>query len=426
MPIRSIGTSWGVALLATFAATLLGDDLKKPDRTLLTQKARPATKHNNATATSEWATWLGPDGTGISREQGLISTFPDDGPKILWRAKLGTGYSGIAVSRGRAFTLFGHEGREYAVCFDDAEGERIWRVDLDADFEEGRSPGPRSMPTVDGDRVYVLGASGQLQCLAVATGKTIWKLNVVEKLGVRKHEEGFSPTPLIDGKQLIVSLGKSVFSLDKMSGESRWKALEEPMNHATPIIREIDGQRQLIVLTGSNLVGLSPANGKEIWRYPQQGVNIATPVVGLEGKIFAGAAYGFGGQLIQVKGGKAEQVYKHSVLAPHTATPILLDGYLYGFDDRNGIFKCVEFATGKEVWNTRGTVKGNLIVADGRMVLINEEGELILAPATPAGFKPTARARIFRGGLCYTAPSLANGRLYVRSDQELVCVQMRP
>lgn len=372
----------------------------------------------------DWAAWLGPDGTGISRETGLIKQFPADGPQIEWRSPLGTGYSGISVAAGRVFTLYGRAGREYAACFAAADGIPLWKVDLDVDFAQGRSPGPRSTPTVDGDAVYVLGASGQLECLAAATGKPLWKMNVVEALGLRLHEEGLSPTPLIDGPRLILSIGNSVYALDKTSGKTLWRALDEPMNHSTPMIRTVAGNRQLVVLTGSNLVGLDPSNGQEIWRSPQGGVNIATPVVGPNGLIFSGAAYGYGGQLVRVEGSKATQVYKNKALSPHTATPVLVDGYLYGFDDRNGIFKCVELATGKEAWNTRKTVKGNIIVADGQILLLNEEGELILAPVSPRGFEPSARATIFRGGLCYTAPTLSHGRLYLRSDQELVCVSM--
>jgi outer membrane protein assembly factor BamB len=201
-----------------------------PKVTLVAQAPRVSKKAKEPTATSEWGTWLGPNGNGISRETGLVRSFPEEGPNVLWRARLGTGCSGIADAGGRAITLYGDGGREYAVCFDEAKGERLWRIDLDADFSEGRCPGPRAAPTIDGDRVYVLGASGQLRCLATTTGDAIWKLNVIEALGIRQHEEGSSPTPLIHGKQLIVAVGNSVFALDKMSGKSLWKALDEPMN----------------------------------------------------------------------------------------------------------------------------------------------------------------------------------------------------
>jgi outer membrane protein assembly factor BamB len=372
-----------------------------------------------------WASFLGPHGNGTSTETGLLKTFPEDGPKVLWRTQLGTGYSGLTVAGGRVFTLYGRDGREFFASFDAATGEPLWKIDVHEDFAEGRSPGPRSTPAADGDRVYALGASGDLLCVTAAKGDVVWQYNVVDKFDLRLHDEGISPSPLVEGDRLILTVGKSVYALDKKSGEQVWKSLNESMNHSTPVFATIGGQRQLVVLSGRNLVGLDPKDGRELWRHKQEGVNIATPVVGGNDEIFVGAAYGSGAQLVKVSGDTTEQVYKTSVLSPHTATPILHEGHLYGFDDRPGVFKCIEFATGKEKWNTRKTVKGNIIIADGQIILINEEGELILATATAEGYTATAKARLFRGGLCYTAPTLVQGRLYLRSDREMVCVALK-
>ncbi len=376
-------------------------------------------------AASEWASFLGPRGNGTSSEAGLLKTFPEDGPKVLWRAELGTGYSGLTVAGGRVFTLYGRDGREFFGGFDAATGEPLWKIDVHEDFAEGRSPGPRSTPAVDGGLVYALGASGDLLCVTAAKGDVVWQYNVVEKFGLRLHDEGISPSPLIDGDRLIVAVGKSVYALDKTDGKQIWKALDESMNHSTPVFAMIGGQRQLVVLSGRNLVGLDPADGRELWRHKHEGVNIATPVVGGNDEVFVGAAYGAGSQLVKVSGDATEQVYKTSVLSPHTSTPILHDGHLYGFDDRPGVFKCIDFATGKEKWNTRKTAKGNIIIADGQIILINEEGELILATATADGYTSTAKARLFRGGVCYTAPTLVQGKLYLRSDREMVCVALK-
>jgi outer membrane protein assembly factor BamB len=262
-------------------------------------------------------------------------------------------------------------------------------------------------------------------CLDAAKGDVIWRVNLVDEHNAPlSEEEGLSSTPLVDGARLLVQAGRTLYALDKSSGELLWQALDEPMSHASPAIVTLDGRRQLLVLTAGNLVGLSPEDGREIWRHEQQAVNIANPVVGPGNRIFAGAAYGYGCQLIEVRGASARQVYKNAVLGSHHATPILHDGHLYGFDDRNGIFKCVEFATGEEIWEAREVGKGNIVLADGQLIVINEEGDLLLAPVSPEGFHPTARARVLRG-TCYTAPSLADGRLYLRSDGELVCISLR-
>lgn len=374
----------------------------------------------------DWPCWRGPHGDNTSRETNLIRRFPEDGAVILWRKDLGTGFSGMSISGNRLFTMFGDGDREYAAGFDTQDGSQLWKVDVDRDFSQGRSFGPRATPYVDDDRVYFVGASGQVLCLTAATGKVVWSLNVYDKFEMRRfvHEEGLSPSPLVDGKSLIVQAGISVFALDKMNGEVIWRSLEERMNHSSPTLAQLDGKRQLIVLTGENLVGLSPTDGSEQWRQPQRGVNCASPVIGPRDRIFTAASYGFGSQLTQVTNGSAQRVYKTNTLATHHATAVLHQGYLYGFHDRPGIFKCIEFATGEESWVSRAAGKGKLIIADDQIILLNEFGQLILAPVSPVGFEPTAKARLLEG-TCYTAPSLANGRLYLRSNKEMVCISMK-
>ena len=332
----------------------------------------------------------------------------------------------MSISGDRLFTMFGDGDREYAAGFNTRAGSHLWKIDIDKDFAQGRSFGPRATPYVDGNRVYFVGASGRVLCLTAATGKELWSLNVYDKFEMRRfvHEEGLSPSPLIDRDSLIVQAGISVFALDKMNGEVIWRSLEERMNHSSPTLAQLDGKRQLIVLTGENLVGLSPTDGREQWRQPQRGVNCASPVIGPKNCVFTAAAYGFGSQLTQITNGSVQQVYKNNSLATHHATAVLHEGYLYGFHDRTGILKCVEFATGEEKWVSRSPGKGKLIIADGQLIIIAEWGALVLAPATPDGFQPTEPARLLKG-TCYTAPSLANGKLYLRSNEEMVCLDFK-
>jgi len=322
------------------------------------------------------------------------------------------------------FTMFGEDGREKIVCFNANTGREMWKIDNDADFKEGRSFGPRSTPCVDGNHVFAMGASGKLHCLEADSGKTVWSFNIYDKFNMRRffNEEGVSCSPLIDGRKLIVLAGISAFAFDKTNGKVIWQVLKEKMRHSTPTFATFGGQRQLVALTGSNLVGLDPDSGRELWRHPQGGACVA-PVVGPGNQIFTAASYGAGGQLVKIAGGTATQVYKTNKLSTHHATAMLYKTHLYGFHDRPGIFKCVEFATGKEKWVSRSPGKGKLIIADGQMIIITEYGALVLAKPTPDGYVETSKSRIVKG-TCYTAPSLANGKLYVRSDQEMVCIEM--
>ena len=376
-------------------------------------------------AAAAWPCWRGPHGNGTSAETGLVRTFPEAGPKVVWRARLGTGFAGLTVAAGRLYTLFGEEGREKIACFDAAAGTPLWKVDSDADFAQGRSFGPRATPCVDGDRVYTVGASGMLRCQQAASGEEVWSFNIYDRYGMKLHEEGLSCSPQIDGPRLIVLAGRSAFAFDKTNGELLWRALDEPMNHSTPTLAAIGGRPQWVVLSGSHLVGLDPATGAEQWRHRQEAVNCASPVVGPDDQIFTAAAYGFGCQLVQIEGGNARQVYKNMALATHHGTAILHEGHLYGFDDRPGIFKCVEFATGNEKWVSRSPGKGKMILADGQLIIVTEGGELVLGEPSPEGFSTTASIRRVLRGTCFTDPSLVNGLLYLRSDEELVCIAMK-
>jgi outer membrane protein assembly factor BamB len=388
-----------------------------------TKPTSPAKSPSATTGKFEWASWGGPNSNGISDETGLIRRFPDNGPKIVWRATLGTGFSGISVADGRAFTQFGEGGRAKAVCFDAATGDELWEIEVGEDLSEGRSLGPRSTPCVDDNRVYIVGALGELLCLEAASGKEVWSMNLYEKFGMKQHEEGLSPTPLVDGKKLIVMAGKHVIALDKMSGKEIWKALEEKMQHCSPRLATINGRKQLLALSGHSLVGLSPEDGEVIWRH-EKGGHCTTPVVGPDNQIFIGKAYGGGNWVVQVDGDTTRQVYKGNTLATHHATAVYYEGHLYGFHDRPGIFKCIDFATGEEKWVTRSSGKGKLIIADGQIILVSEYGDLMLAPVSSDGFEPTAKARVVKG-TCFTAPTLAGGKLYVRSDKEMVCIEMK-
>ncbi len=373
---------------------------------------------------TEWLSWRGPNANGTSDETGLLTAFPGGSPKEIWRVSLGTGFSGLTVGGGRLYTLFGDGDHEWVACFDAASGQEIWKVESDADFSQGRSYGPRATPCLDGGNLYSVGASGKILCLNAADGKTKWSLNIYEKYAMRPHEEGLSPSPLIDGARLIITAGTSVFALEKSDGALIWRSLEEKINHSTPCFATLADKRQLLVLTGENLIGLEPESGDEIWQIAQKGVNIASPVTGPDDEVFVAAAYGFGSQLVRVSKGSAEQVYHNKSLATHHATAILHQGHLYGFHDRGGILRCIDFASGERKWETRGPGKGKMIMADGQLIILTESGKLALAPVSPDGYKATAEVQLLEG-TSYTAPVLVNGKLYLRSNEEMVCIDLK-
>jgi outer membrane protein assembly factor BamB len=379
---------------------------------------------STSAGTGGWTTFLGPNGNNTSAETGLIAEFPPAGPKVLWKTELGSGFSGITIGGGKLYTLYGKDGRELVACFDAKSGQEIWTFDSDADFAEGRSYGPRSTPALDGQQLYTVGASGRVLCLNVNTGKPIWEMNLYEKFSMQPHNEGHSPSPIIDGQNVILAGGSSVFAVKKTNGELVWRALDEQFNHSTPCFATIEGKRQLVVMTGQNVVGIDPSDGTELWRYEQRGVNATTPVVSPNNEIFTAAAYGFGSQLAKISNGSANRVYKNMVLATHHATAILHNGYLYGFHDRPGRLKCVKLSDGEEQWEDRSIEKGKMLMAEGRMYILTEPGKLYIAPVSPAGFETTSMPRVLSGN-SFTAPSLLDGILYIRTDKEMAAIDLR-
>jgi len=378
----------------------------------------------DSASTNGWTTWLGPKGTNTSMETGLISEFPADGPKVLWKTELGTGFSGLTIGNGKVYTLYGKGGRELVACFDAKSGQELWTFDSDEDFAHGRSFGPRATPVLDGQNLYTVGSSGQVLCLNANTGKSIWSMNLYEKFSLEPHNEGLSPSPLIDGQNLILTGGNGVYALNKTNSELVWKGLDEKINHSTPVFATIEGKRQLVVLTGHNVVGLNPADGSEYWRAEQRGVNNSTPVVGPDNTVFTAASYGFGSQLVKISNGSASRVYKNQILATHHATAILHEGYLYGFHDRIGRLKCIKMDTGEEQWEARQIQKGKMLMADGKLFILTEGGRVHIAPVSPESFQPTAEARVL-SGQSFTAPSLLNGILYIRTDNEMAAIDLR-
>ena len=190
-------------------------------------------------APSGWPWWRGPDRNGISREKGILRTFPPDGPKVIWRTPLGTGFSGISVADNRVFTMYGGNGRELAAGFDAASGKLLWKVDSDSDFGNKRGGGPRATPAVAGGLVYTVGASGRLMCLEAGSGRKVWAIHLRDDLGAKISGEGLSPSPLVEGGAVIVLAGArdaSVVALDKRSGKVLWKALSDKINHSSPTV----------------------------------------------------------------------------------------------------------------------------------------------------------------------------------------------
>jgi len=387
-----------------------------------------------APATGEWPQYRGPDRTGISEETGILKTWPESGPEVLWRAELGNGYSGIAVSGGRAFTMYGRGDGEFVAAYDPGTGKELWRARTGKNRADDQGGGPRATPTVDGDRVYALGASGDLVAVSAGTGEVAWRVDLKSAVGARVPRWGVSTSPLVEDDLLILDAGgpdgKALVALDKRNGKVRWTAFSDKPGYSAPLAATIHGVRQVISFGGTALVSAALEDGKELWSFPWKtsyDVNAAMPIFVPPDKVFISSAYDTGAALLRVEksdgGLKVSEVWRSRVMKNHFNSSILYGGHLYGFD--NGVLKCIDASTGDEKWKQSGFAKGSLILADGHLVILSERGLLALAEATPAGYKEAARAQILQGKT-WTMPSLADGRLYLRTEEEMVALKVRP
>jgi len=386
-----------------------------------------------STANAEdWPNWRGPHGDGISRETNLVKSWSASGPKILWKMDLTGGYSSVVVAGGRLFTQTKDKNQDLVLCVNALTGAKLWEYRYACDYANYPSldkrflTGPKATPTVDGERVYATGNTGLLQCLDVRDGKLIWERDLLKLADRSCPEYGYCNSPFIVGDLLFVhpggSKGNSIAALSKKDGSPVWLALNDRIGWATPIHIEVEGVPQVVYFTGQSCIGVSPKDGKLLWRFDWKtmfDINAATPIYS-EGCLFLSSNYGSGGVLLRLKPkGDPEVVWKSLTMQNHFSTSVLYQGHLYGFStDR---LRCVEFKTGKVQWDKSGLGKGSLLIADGHVIALGEDGTLVLAEASPSEYVEKARAKVL-DGICWSVPVLANGKLYVRNEKQLLAL----
>jgi outer membrane protein assembly factor BamB len=324
---------------------------------------------------------------------------------------------------------------ECVVCLDAATGDEVWRFRYPNQYEERFGSGPRSTPTVDGDFVYAVGPTGIFHCLRADTGQKVWRHDLREEFQARPAQYGVSFSPLVEGDRVYAmpggSNGNSLAAFDKRTGALAWKALDDEVGYSSPVAVTAAGTRQVLFFTNEALVSVAPETGQVYWRYPwktEGGFNIATPLA-FGDYVLISSAYGKGCALLEVtaEGGalRAERVYEHNRLRNYFASSVRRGNHVYGLDMTDLV--CLDARTGREEWRQKGHRsfrKGSLLAAGGQLLVLGEDGTLFLAEATPAGYRQAAAWRV-SANKCWTVPALAGGRLYVRDESQLVCLDLR-
>jgi len=380
----------------------------------------------------DWSQWRGPRRDGTSAEKGWKAEWPASGPKVAWKAQVGLGFSSVVVADGRAFTMGHAEEQDRVFCFDASTGREVWRHSFASELgDKYFDGGTTGTPTVSGGRVYVLNRWGDVFCLGATDGKVVWHRNVEKETGARVPDWGFTGAPLVLDGKVYLNVGEAGLALDAPTGTVAWKTSTKSAGYSTPFPHGTGAQQVLILGSGQSYVSVRPTDGTEVWRVKwltQYGVNAADPVID-GNRMFVSTGYGKGAALFRMGAGEPEMLWKSKALRTQMNPAVLQGGFLYGVDGdttEKASLKCIEFATGAEKWSEPGFGSGGVIVADGKLVGVNGTGELVVAPASPDGFKPTARAQVL-GGKTWTAPVLAGGRIYVRNSKgDLVVVDVRP
>jgi len=415
-----------------------------------------------AVVADDWPQWMGPERDNVWRESGVVNKFPDGGPKILWRTLIAGGFAGPAVAAGKVFVAdyvtrdnvrianFDRKeftGTERVLCLDQTSGQILWQREYAVSYTISYPSGPRCTPTVDGNRVYTLGAEGHLFCFDILTGNVVWQKNLKNEYGTKTPLWGYAAHPLIDGDKLLTlagGTGSHAVALNKFTGEEIWRTGTSPqLGYSPPTIIQHAGVRQLLLLRPNAVTSVDPETGREYWSVPYKassGSMIMSPVVA--GEYLYVAGFNKQSLMIRMASDKpaATEVWrgKKNIICPVNVQPFLLDDVLYGFDQK-GVMRAIRLPDGERLWETTDVLGQRptdsatafLVQHEDRFWLFNELGELIIARLSPQGFEEIDRAKVIEPSnvaygrdIVWSMPAFANQHAYIRNDNEIICVDL--
>lgn len=419
----------------------------------------------NGIRAQDWPGWMGPLRDNVWNSEGILEKFPAGGPKIAWKTAVANGYSGPAVVANRVyltefttqaniadsnFSRAAMDGMESVRCLDASTGKEVWRKDFPTTYAISYPNGPRATPLVDADRVYTLGAEGRLVCFQRETGKVIWSRELKSDYNTNSPLWGYAAHPMIDGDKLICVAGgegSQTVALDKLSGKEIWRYGSASEQGYCPVrIFTHNGKRQMLVMSPDWIASINPADGKEFWKYPYQADNgsiIMTPLVIQNKYVFAG---GFNQRNLLLELPADNSPIKEllrdkpkQLLSPVNVQPFVIDNIIYGVN-ADGTMMAVEIPSGNRLWESgqpigqRPERSGTCFIVQqrDRFFVFTEKGELVICKLAKEGYKELDRAKVIEPingasgrPVVWSAPAFAGTRMYVRSDKELVCVDLK-
>jgi outer membrane protein assembly factor BamB len=386
-------------------------------------------------ASPHWTDFRGPARDGHYRQRPIRLDWPPAGLSPLWKQPVGGGYASFVAARGRAFTIEQRGMREVVAAYDVLTGREVWTQAWDALFREMMGgDGPRATPTWFDQRVYALGATGELACLDDATGRVIWRKNILEDNGADNLQWGMAAAPLIVDETVVVHPGgpggRSVVAYNRHTGARVWSALDDRASYSSPMLVTLGGVRQLIVFSAIRLMGLTPDSGRVLWEYPwvtQPDVNASQPIVIGDNRVFVSTGYGKGAAVIELtpapNGFAVREVWRNIRMKNQFTSSVLHDGSIYGLDEN--ILACVDAATGDLKWKGGRYGYGQVMLASEHLIVLSESGDLALVRATPERHQELVRFPAIEGKT-WNHPAIVGGILLIRNLQEMAAFDLRP
>ncbi|HEX5706961.1 MAG TPA: PQQ-binding-like beta-propeller repeat protein [Pyrinomonadaceae bacterium] len=392
-----------------------------------------------ARAQSEWPQFGGPGRNFVAKTKGLAAAWPEKGPKQLWSRPLGEGHSSIVADGAVLYTMYSQAAQEVIVALDAATGKTLWEHKYDApttgmNYEFGA--GPHSTPLVTGERLFAVGSTGKFHALDKKTGKVLWAHDMWKDLGGARMGRGYSCSPVAYKDLVIVTLGgrgQSLAAFNQKDGAIVWKRQDLEVSPNSHIIANVGGQDQLVAFMGREVAGLNPQTGDLLWSHPHAtdfGLNITSPVYGEDGLLFISSAYAGGSRVLRLtrdKDGKTtpSEVWFHRRLRVHHTTAVRVGDLVFGSSGDFGpaFLAAVEVNTGRLLWQDRSFSKANLLYADGKFIILDEDGNLGLATAGAEGLKVISKVPVMES-TAWTAPTLVGTRLYLRDRKKIVALDL--
>ncbi len=418
----------------------------------------PASVALSATALGQWPQFGGPNRNFTADAKGLAAKWAEDGPKKLWTRELGDGYATIVADGGVLYTMYRTGEDEFTVALDEKTGKTLWEDKNPSPFTKLMAefgPGPHATPLLVGDRLFTIGTNAVMHGYEKKSGKVLWTHDLPKEFNAAAPDRGYGSSPIAFKNSIIVVVdrkreekkdqgekgeeakdskpveGQSLMAFDQTTGNVLWKAQDYPVSYASPILIRFDGEEQLVLLMEKEMIGVNPNDGALLWHHPlkPEGANLSTPIWIGGDMLFCSSAYDSGSRVIKLtkKDGKTmpEELWYSRKMRVHHANAIALGDYVYGSSGDFGpaFFMGVNVKTGEIAWRERGFSKANCVYADGKFIILDEDGQLALATATPQGLTVHSKCKLTEK-YSWAAPTLVGTKLYLRDRKQILALDL--